>query len=258
MPKQLYAVLHLVTDSGITIERRTLKQATIAFSNGANGVFLIPAEGGMKPDIVVSCYNVVRKHFPKDFIGINFMLPPSKAIKYLPMDADAIWTDYGIGVKDNSKEVAEMTSQLRNNGWEGEVFGGFYFKGNNSKIPSASTLKVETKKMEEISDVLTTSGASTGVAIETDVIEKISKFATKSVCIASGVSVENVTEVLPYADRFIVGTGIEEDSGDPNVIEFYKEAGLPTAVEVGSLSPEKVAKLSEKISQFGKTQEADA
>jgi len=252
MPKRFFAVLHLFSED---IEGRSIEQAKVAFSNGADGIFMIPAEGGMKPEVTLSCYHQVRTAFPSAFIGVNFMLPPHTVIKYAPKDADAIWTDYGIGVRDNSKDVWDMMNNLANNGWKGQLFGGFYFKGNNSVIPSDMTLKEHVEKMEMVSDVLTTSGSTTGVPIEIDVVHRISKFAQKQVCVASGVTSDNVQDILPYTDIVIIGTGIEVDSEDPVHIEFYKSAGLPhAAVKVGSLCAQKVSALSKKIKMYNQSQ----
>ena len=61
--------------------------------------------------------------------------------------------------------------------------------------------------------MITTSGQGTCIAAS---IEKIKRIRTGAgeypIAIASGITPENVVDYLPYADAFLVATGISKDS----------------------------------------------
>jgi len=65
-------------------------------------------------------------------------------------------------------------------------------------------------------------------------------------CFASGVNAESVTELLSYLNVYLVATGVEATPDDPQIIQFYKEAGIP-AVKVGYLDADRVSSLAAKI-----------
>jgi predicted TIM-barrel enzyme len=58
-------------------------------------------------------------------------------------------------------------------------------------------------------DVVTTSGPGTGHAAEVEKIRRMKQaLADAPLAIASGIAPENVGHYLPYADAFLVATGI--------------------------------------------------
>ena len=249
--KKLFVVIHIITEEGISVEKRTLNQVTLAFDNGANGVFLIPAEGGFPVESTLKCYNSVRSVYPNKFIGINFMASAAVVSKNIPMDASALWTDFGIGCQNHEKEIKTIKNSIHDIDWKGMYYGGFFFKGNNSTFPENVTVmeKCINNAVNYI-DVLTTSGSSTGISISLQRLKNIRECHKGIIAVASGVTAENINEILNYADEFIVGTGVEKKSDDNYLIEFYKSAGLPDAVQVGHLDPDKIRTLSAIISQY--------
>lgn len=100
--------------------------------------------------------------------------------------------------------------------------------------------------------VVCTSGEGTGRALELDRAKLYRSVIGEDglLAVASGVTVENVESYLPVVDIFLVGTGVEELATDPALIEFYRGAGLPPAVNVGTLDPTKVRILAKKIHDF--------
>jgi hypothetical protein len=255
---KIFAVIHLINESNISIEQRTIDQVTIAFDNNIDGVFLIPAEGGMSLDIIISCYQAVRNKYADKFIGINFMAPIDHIIKIMPHTIDGLWTDHGIGVKSDIEKIIKLRSFLDTIKWEGLLFAGFFFKGNNSKIPSNELLSESARTLVKYADVLTTSGECTGVSIDIKTLSIISNASYDvqndrkndskiSICVASGVTYDNILSMTKYSNYFMVGTGIEEDAGDPDIIKFYKEAGLPSAVNIGYLDGKKIRKIVDAV-----------
>ena len=57
----------------------------------------------------------------------------------------------------------------------------------------------------------------------------------------------NIESFIPYVKYFIVGTGVEKDSLDLDLIKFYQEAKLPSPVNVGYLDSNKIVTLVKKI-----------
>ena len=99
--------------------------------------------------------------------------------------------------------------------------------------------------------VCCTSGPGTGTPLEADRRELYRQALGHNtpISVASGTTNDNVQELLPFIDIFLVATGIEKDPTDPQTIAFYKEAGIPAA-EVGYLDPEKLRAMAEAIHSF--------
>jgi hypothetical protein len=68
--------------------------------------------------------------------------------------------------------------------------------------------------------------------------------------VASGTTVENVHETLPFVDVFLVATGVEQGPTDPQEIAFYKEAGI-AGVKLGHLDATRVRALGREIHEWG-------
>jgi predicted TIM-barrel enzyme len=64
-------------------------------------------------------------------------------------------------------------------------------------------------------DVVTTSGPGTGRAAEVTKIQRMREaLGDAPLAIASGITPENVDQYLPYADCFLVATGISRSDGE--------------------------------------------
>jgi predicted TIM-barrel enzyme len=87
-------------------------------------------------------------------------------------------------------------------------FGGVAFKYQRHVEAVGHAARIASRYM----DVVTTSGPGTGRAAEVEKIftmkEALGDF---TLAIASGITPENVTAYLPYADCFLVATGISHD-----------------------------------------------
>lgn len=280
MAKKLIVVVHLIDEPNKSIEARTVEQVKIAFENGADGVFLTPAiivSKNKEENQVIKCYRAVRDVFSDEFIGINFMEYADTVVDFMEYIATNpnqvlphIWVDFGIGRRAKSDNVRTINRFLRGPlttdyyggrqrgqrgiDWKGLMFGGFYFKGNNDCISfsniSDEVLEQQARESSEIMDVLVTSGKGTGISIDTDILKRLYELCSKlnlQLGLASGISVDNIDDCVKYADYFIVGTGVERTSTDPNTIAFYREARIPSAVDIGFLDKNKIKKLADKI-----------
>jgi hypothetical protein len=246
----LYAVIHLI-DQPLT---HTLEQVNKAFANDADGILLISAVGNMSGQELLDIYHFVRQHFPNEIIGLNFMINIKEAAQLVPADCQVLWTDDGIGVINDEEDLLIAKYILSERNYQGRLFAGFYFKGNNYKLPEEDPLIVcqQGELVCSLCDVPTTSGPATAVEVSQDNLLKLRQAIPidKPLAIASGVNIDNVHRLLPYINYFIIGTGIEEDEGDPAVCAFYREAGLFVAPKIGFIDHEKVAALATVIHSY--------
>lgn len=247
----LIIVIHLIEEIGCSIQQRTVEQCRIALSNGADGVFLIPGQGGLKVHHILDCYKATRESYPDRFIGINFLTSPELCVENLPIDANALWVDFGLGSTDQSNKLQFIREGLSKRKWKGILFGGFMFKGNNSVSPSHEIMQNYVAKLKECMDVAVTSGPCTGVSADISymlILRQYAKSAGVPLGLASGINIHNIHSYLSTCDYFIVGTGVERDCTDPSTIQFYQEAGIPNgAVDVGYLNANKIRMLQSII-----------
>jgi len=112
-----------------------------------------------------------------------------------------------------------------------------------------------TKLAKSFLHVPTTSGAGTGVPITEEALARLSE-AVKAdapsfpLGLASGVDEENIRSFLPYVDFFLVASGVEQTSDDPQTIQFYQEAMMGRPIKVGFLDGEKIQALADQIHAF--------
>ncbi len=250
---ELIVVIHIRTDSSHEngTKNRTYEQVKIAFDGGAHGVFLTIGEAGLSVNTILKCYYTVRKSYPDKFIGINFMCEPELAAETIPLDCSAIWIDKGLGSIDYIHEITKVRNILDKRNYTGLYFGGFCFKGNNQKLlENPELIKEKQWNPEKYFDVCLTSGISTGISIDSYLVDIINqKTNGLPLCIASGVSINNVTSYKNKVKYLVIGTGVEIDSTDTFLIQFYKGAGLPNPVEVGSLDINKIISIVNLINK---------
>lgn len=212
----------------------------ISLDANADGIFLI-SHGYLKASALHELGMEVKEKHPFLWIGYNFLdLELGCALlnfKYRD-EVDAIWVDdckcgvdYGFAKSLNQdsfnykleKKKCSMQEYLF-------YFGGVAFKycTQPKDLVEACRVGVET------TDVVVTSGSGTGEAAELEKIKIMSKevrtIGSKKLALASGVSIENIDEYLPYVDIFMVASSIS-DSHD-------------------RLNREKTIELSKKIKEY--------
>jgi len=184
----------------ITSHSQALEQSALAFSNGADGIFLISHSLSYKT--LLDAYKKVRAIFMDEWIGVNFLdLSPLDASIQIPSDADGLWIDEGFGF---SSEFLPSFKNYR-------VFPGIAFKYQNSGLSLEQEVLQALHDYSE-SDVITTSGPATGKAAEIDKIKSLRYLIGpwRNLALASGVTPNNIVDYLPYVDTFMVATGISE------------------------------------------------
>jgi hypothetical protein len=211
-PNKAYIVIHVENRS------QALRNATIAFEAGAHGIFLI-SHGGLDTQSLLRIYIAVHNEFPTSWIGINFLgLSAWQATSTAHGPINGLWVD-DLGIKENLPDPlteARILKQYRAAcpNWQAEFFGSVAFKG---QAPIKDLSRIASLAAPLV-DVVTTSGPETGTAPGIDKI-RIMREAIgneKPLAIASGITPENVTNFLPFADTFLVATGVSDSFTELN------------------------------------------
>ena len=129
---------------------------------------------------------------------------------------NGIWSDdAGVDALDEPRSVPaadDWRAVLENVGWWGTYFGRTAFK-TQAPIPLGH-LPTVGRRAASFVDVVTTSGRGTGVAASVDHMRVLREaVGDHPIGLASGVTPENVHEMLPSVDAFRVASGIEREFG---------------------------------------------
>ena len=201
-------------------EEQAKRNIKIATSEGVPGVFLINHDFEFV-DLIPILINV-RKQFPYLWMGVNFLgIAGDIAFKTLGKlftsdgcQIDAYWADNAyiderVGL--NEQERADKIFKMRDSSnWNGLYFGGTAFKCQRRVVDDL--VQKAASYATHYMDVVTTSGDGTGLAADIDKIIKMHKGCNnKAMAIASGITPDNAGRYAPYADAFLVATGISKD-----------------------------------------------
>lgn len=193
-------VIH-ATDCG-----QALRNTRIAREAGADGVFLINHD--MSCMALVEVYREVVAAFPAWWIGLNCLdLDPTEVFAAVPPATAGLWVDNGqIQEEQSSQPLADRVRAAQQTaGWQGLYFGGVAFKYQRPVSDLTRAAQIAARYM----DVVTTSGVGTGYAAAAEKIRTMrAALDDHPLAIASGITPKNVYEYLPYADCFLVATGI--------------------------------------------------
>ena len=199
-----------------------------AHTLGIKGVFLINQP--MSESELFQLVREVRQQFPSLWLGLNLLgRTPTAALSATldePHAIDGLWTDNaGIEARQVRPHADSFVSARIAVTWRGLYFGGVAFK-YQPEIADGD-LEAVAGMAAPYMDVLCTSGPGTGQAADVAKIRALREgLGDTAMAIASGVTAENVQMYLPYAQAFLVGTGIEKAFGvlDPAKIEALLRA----------------------------------
>lgn len=203
--KNLFIVIHV--DSEEQLFRNLSKIEGIKLS----GVFLI-SHGSMTYKELYNLGKKVKREYPDLWIGYNFLdLTANEAVSFLQgKDVDGLWVDNAyLGL---NKLKLDTLNRLTAKDFTAKLYGGFYFKGQ----PQPRDMKLACEDARTI-DVPVTSGVATGMAADLDKISRLKKeLGDHPLGIASGITVENVNDYLPFIDVFLVATGVSDSFTELN------------------------------------------
>ncbi len=201
MKKMFYPVIH-VDDL-----QQTLINANYAFSNGADGIFLI--NHTVSPETLLDIYRKTREKYPDKWIGLNLLgLTSEEAMRILPDTVNGLWTD--------NAEIEEDGVNIYPQNWyrifkithpDCSYFGGVAFKYQRP----VTALELAAEKACACMDVICTSGPGTGLVADIEHVKRLYNGAVgKPLALASGVTPENISDFLLYMDHFLVASGISK------------------------------------------------
>ena len=204
----LLAVIHA------TNYMQVARNARIAYEEGVDGIFLINHHIDCAQ--LLNFYEQLAGDMPDFWIGVNCLDLGSKAIHHISKTCGGLWIDdagYDEIATIPTKSAHDFSIQRKMSGWQGVYFGGVAFKYQKSVADVARAAEC----MVPFVVVITTSGEGTGHAPAVEKI-RIMKDAVGDhpLAIASGVTPENVSNFLPYADCFLVATGISDSHTELN------------------------------------------
>lgn len=198
-------------------EKQAREAADVAFAAGADGVFLIN-QGGMPPMRVAQTAGLVSEVHP--FVGVNILGEWShRAPRYVAHhQLDAIWSDRSeVPVRERDDDDVL---------WSGLFFGGVAFKYQAAVDDLLVGPAAHHAALAGV-DVVTTSGPATGSPPSVEkIVTMRAALGDHALAIASGITPENVTPFLAYANAFLVATGIEQRFGsfDPAKVKALADA----------------------------------
>ena len=216
---QVWPVIHYTSDA------IALDNAAMAAEVGATGVFVISMEGNDAPLVPVA--TLIKKRHPLLKVGVNHLgLPPSGSLAHnLHARLDATWTDSpGVSSAFISPAAQAVSQRLR---WVPHhlFFASVAFKYQAPEpAPGRAAVMAATLGM-----IPTSSGTATGVAADLSKLnamhEDLLEFsntpaaresnwprrAPTDLGLASGVTPENVVDVIGLVSHILVATGISAD-----------------------------------------------
>jgi len=199
-----------------------LTNATLARSCGCDGVFLIAHVGNYFQ--LEKFYNLLRKELPDWWIGINALdLHPTvtfdKIEHGLFPGVNGVWDDNAEIFHNQDASDQPLAKKI----WEGKsvldllYFGGVAFKYVHPLLANPQTDEARiavvdaARAAKDYMDVVVTSGPGTGHAADVSKIESMASACTPTpLGIASGLTLDNVHNYLPYAKFLLVATGISD------------------------------------------------
>lgn len=185
---------------------QALRNAEIACNAGADGIFLINHD--LPYTTLLDIYAAVSAAFSGWWVGVNCLdLDTGDVFRHVGRTMAGVWTDNAL-IDENRTEQPEADAVLqvqRAHDWHGLYFGGVAFKYQRAVTDVERAARVAARYM----DVVTTSGPATGQAAEPDRIRRMkAAIGDHPLAVASGITPENVTDYLAFADCFLVATGI--------------------------------------------------
>ena len=193
------------------------RNVRIARDAGANGAFLI-SHGDVSDGDLFDIYLRIAEENAGFWLGVNCLGWGADELFARAADRVAgVWMDDALidEAHDEQPTADRIAGVQRGAGWRGLYFGGVAFKYQRPVRDLASAAR----KAAPFMDVVTTSGPGTGKAAAPEKIRTMKQaIGDVPLAIASGVTPENVPDYLPWADCFLVGTGISYtfDELDPD------------------------------------------
>ncbi len=243
-PKPIIGVVHLPPLIGSPqsaqpfheIRTCALSDAGILIDNGMDGVIIenygdVPFyPDSVEPHTVAALALVtdeIRGHHPQTPIGLNILRNDAKSAIAIAtvtgahfirvnVHTGAMLTDQGI-IQGRAHETLRYRSTLKS---EVKIFADIAVKHAVPLAPIDILASAEDTYHRGLADALIVTGAATGKSTDLDQLKTVkSTVPQASIFAGSGVTTDNLVEVLQYADGVIVGTSIKRDGVTTNEVD---------------------------------------
>lgn len=219
--KRFFPVIHVESSE------QALQNVAIATNAKIDGVFLI--NHTISYMTLLQIYERITEQYPNLWIGMNNLDSNySHTFEHIPSKVSGVWID-NLAIDEKSETQIE-SSKIRDkfrSSCHALLFGGVAFKYQKHVDDVFKAAKIAA----DYCDIVTTSGPATGQVASIEKIKLMKEaIGDRSLAIASGINLENISEYIDYADYFLVSTGISKD--------FY------------SLDERKVSDLAQKIRSY--------
>ena len=243
-PKPIVGVIHLSPLIGSPqstqplreIRARALSDAGTLIDNGIDGVIVenygdVPFyPDSVEPHTVAALTlvaNEIRERHPQTPIGLNVLRNDAKSAMAIATVTDAnfirvnvhtggMLTDQGI-IQGNAHETLRYRAILKS---EVKIFADIAVKHAVPLAPIDIRASAEDTYHRGLADTLIVTGTATGKSTDLGQLKTVkSTVPQASVFAGSGVTIDNLAEVLQYADGVIVGTSIKRDSVTANEVD---------------------------------------
>jgi predicted TIM-barrel enzyme len=188
-------------------QEQAVRNVAVTREGLADGCFLI-SHGRVPDEQLLDIHRRIVELFPDWWVGVNCLSMSVKEVFERVGDRVAgVWVDNALIDETRAEQASarEILAVQRRHGWRGLYFGGVAFKYQRPVKDLARAAHLAS----ELMDVVTTSGPGTGQAASPEKIHIMKQaMGDAPLAIASGVTPENVNDYLPFADCFMVSTGI--------------------------------------------------
>ncbi|MBS1983323.1 MAG: hypothetical protein JST16_04050 [Bdellovibrionales bacterium] len=213
---QLWVVAYVNQDGGNLVDQ-AFADVDASLGGGADAVVLINEWSSLAE--LESTMQAVRKRYPKIPLGVNYLGDEAEPYGYVDSfrlareyNLCVVWTDFsGVDLIKERKEVSlHAIETLR----PSETFycSGVHMKYSTLIDPGKSIEQSALQAMGWVDGVIVT-GPKTGVAANPEQVQRArSVMGDYPLGIASGVSVQNVAEVLPSIDFCLVASSLQNEA----------------------------------------------
>ena len=235
-PKPIIGVVHLPpligspqsTQPFYEIRARAFSDAGGLIDNGIDGVIIenygdVPFQpDSVEPHTVAALALIadeIRARYPQTPIGLNVLRNDAKSAIAIATVTDAnfirvnvhtgaMLTDQGI-IQGKAHETLRYRLLLKS---EVKIFADIAVKHAVPLAPIDIFASAEDTYHRGLADALIVTGTATGKSTDLDLLKSVkSTVPQASIFAGSGVTTDNLVEVLQYADGVIVGTSIKRD-----------------------------------------------
>lgn len=187
---------------------QALRNTGTARDAGADGVFLIDHSGANRE--LLAIHDAVANEHADWWVGVNCLgFDPAETFAAVSPRVAGVWVD-NAGIEediDDQPYADGVDAVRRSEALHCLYFGGVSFKYQRLVEDLETACRIASRYM----DVVTTTGPGTGHAADVEKIQRMrAALQGTALAIASGITPENVGEYLPYADCFLVATGISQ------------------------------------------------